>query len=296
MTEPMRIAVLGPGGVGGVLAALLARRGHEVTVLARPSTAAHLRTRGLELRSATFGDSTESVRAETSLTSPVDAVLVTVKATSLEAALALVPPASLGDAIVVPFLNGVDHVGRLREVYPRHHVAAGTIRIEAERPSPGVAVHRSGFAIAELAAGEADPAAVEQLAAAIGAAGLEVAVRSDEVQMLWSKLSLLAPLALFTTAMAAPFGVPRTERWEDVVAVVHEVAGAAEVRGARIDAERVVGLLRVLPDAMRSSMQKDAEAGLPLELDAIGGAVLRAAAAGGRAAPVTEALMAQISG
>ena len=60
---PARVAVLGPGGIGGLLGALLARRGDQVTCLAPPATAAHLAANGLELRSPTLGDARVLVEA-----------------------------------------------------------------------------------------------------------------------------------------------------------------------------------------------------------------------------------------
>ena len=115
------MAVLGPGGIGGLLAALLARRGDQVTCLAPPATAAHLAAHGLELRSQLLGDAKVAVEGASRLEHPVD-VLVTVKAPQLEAAVEAVPPGALGDALVVPFLNGIDHVAWLRERYPPDQV------------------------------------------------------------------------------------------------------------------------------------------------------------------------------
>lgn len=292
MAEALRVAVLGPGGVGGLLGALLARDGHDVTCLARPATAEHLRAQGLTLHSAMFGDSHERVGATSRLTDPVDVVLVTVKATHLDAALDLLPAETLGDALVVPFLNGLEHVTLLRALYPPQQVATATIRVEAERAAPGVIDHRSPFAIVELAAGQADPARVEVLAVALSAAGPDVTVHESERQILWDKLSVLAPLALFTTTAAAPFGAVRDTQWDDVVAMVGEIADAAATEGVAVDRDRITRFLGGIPEGMRSSMQKDAVAGLPLELDAIGGSVLRAALIAGTPAPVTARMVA----
>ena len=292
MADVLRVAVLGPGGVGGLLAALLARDGHDVTCLARPATAEHLLQRGLTLHSTMFGDSHGRVGATSRLTDPVDVVLVTVKATHLDAALDLLPAETLGDALVVPFLNGLEHLTLLRAVYPPHQVATATIRVEAERTAPGVIDHRSPFAVVELAAGRADPGRVEVLAGALSAAGPDVTVRESERQILWDKLSVLAPLALFTTTAAAPFGAVRDTRWEDIVAMVGEIADAAAAEGVAVDRNRVTRFLGGVPEGMRSSMQKDAAAGLPLELDAIGGSILRAARAAGTPARVTARMVA----
>jgi 2-dehydropantoate 2-reductase len=291
---PARVAVLGPGGIGGLLAALLARRGDRVTCLARPATAAHLAEHGLELRSPMLGDVRVAVEAASRLEHPVEACLVTVKATQLEQAVAAVPPEALGDGLVVPFLNGVDHVAWLRGRYPPHQVVAGTIRVESTRVGPGVIEHASPFAVVELAVGKAPRDRVEELAARLAETGLDVTVRDDEAFTLWSKLSVLAPIALVTTWTAAPFGEARAGHWDAAVAVVQEIVAAARADGVELDEAATIRVIDRVPDAMRSSMQKDAEAGRPLELDAIGGTILRAAERAGTKAPVTARLVADL--
>jgi 2-dehydropantoate 2-reductase len=292
---PARVAVLGPGGIGGLLAALLARRGDQVTCLAPPATAAELATRGLELRSRLLGDARVTVEAASRLERPVDLLLVTVKAPQLEAAVEAVPPEVLGDALVVPFLNGVEHVAWLRERYPPDQVVAGTIRVESTRVGPGLIEQASPFAVVELAAGrtagQSVRARVEELGARLAETGLDVTVRDDEAATLWSKLAVLAPIALVTTWTAAPFGEARAGHWDDVVAVAHEIVAAATADGVHLDEAAIVAILDKVPDGMRSSMQKDAAAGRPIELDAIGAVILRTAARVGTDAPVTARLV-----
>ena len=291
---PIRVAVLGPGGIGGLLAALLVRRGDRVTCLAPPATAAHLAEHGLELRSPTLGDARVAVEAASRLDHPVDVVFVTVKATQLATAVEAVPADVLSDGLVVPFLNGIDHMAWLRERYPAGQVVAGTIRIESTRVGPGLIEHASPFAVVELAA--ADPSRreqVEALGARLAATGLDVTVRDDEAATLWSKLSVLAPIALVTTWTAAPYREAKAGHWDEVAAVAREIVTAARADGVDLDEAALLAMLERLPD-MRSSMQKDAAAGRPIELDAIGGAVLRAAERGGTDAPVTARLVADL--
>ncbi|MCD0484828.1 2-dehydropantoate 2-reductase [Streptacidiphilus sp. ASG 303] len=286
-TTKLTVAILGPGGVGGLIGALLARDGHRVICVAREETAAVLRRDGLRVESARYGDFTARVEAATRLHEPVDAVLVAVKQTALEEALDRVPARVLGDAIVVPLLNGVEHVAALRERYPSATVVAGTIRVEATRTAPGRVVHGSPFADLELAA------PVEQFADRLRHAGLGVTLRTDETAMLWDKLAFLAPFALLTTRHQAPLGAVRSERRPELLAVLDEVTAVAQAAGAPVTAETVLSFLDRAPHAMRSSMQRDAAAGRPLELDAIGGAVLRAGAAHGVDTPATARLVAE---
>jgi 2-dehydropantoate 2-reductase len=288
------VAVLGPGGVGGLVAAVLARRGDQVTCLAPPATAAELAANGLELRSPALGDVKVAVAAASRLDHPVDVCFVTVKAGQLAAAVEAVPPETLGDGLVVPLLNGIDHVAWLRERYPPDQVVAGTIRVESTRVGPSVIEHASPFAVVELAAGKAPRSRVEELAARLAETGLDVTVRDDEAATLWSKLAVLAPIALVTTWTAVPYGEARAGHRDELAAVTHEIVEAAAADGVELDEAAIVGLLEKIPDGMRSSMQKDAAAGRPIELDAIGGTVLRAADRAGSDAPVTARLVADL--
>jgi 2-dehydropantoate 2-reductase len=292
--ETLRVAVLGPGGVGGLLATLLARAGNSVEVLAGEGTARAIAERGLRLESRRFGDFKVMVGSGVRLQNPVDACLVTVKATQLEQALERVPADILGQALLVPFLNGIDHVDRLRSLYPSSNVVACTIRVEVARVEPGLIRHTSPFASVDLATYAAVQSRVERLAGQLKVAGLDVRIREDETAMLWDKLAILAPLALLTTHERANLGEVRTRRRDDALALISEVAAVARAEGAAVDAEVVVRLLDAAPASMESSMQRDQAAGQPLELDAIGGAVVTRAARAGVAVPVTARLLEEL--
>ena len=291
MGGSQKFAVLGPGGVGGFLAALLIRSGNDVIVLAGDETARALAAGGLRLESTRFGEFEVPVRTATRLETPVEACLITVKATHLDAALGRVRPDALGDGFVIPFLNGFEHVDRLREVYGPDRVVAATIRIETTRTKTGVIRHSSPFAAVDIAPSAANRDRVEEIAASLRATGIDVRVREDERAMLWDKFAVLAPMALLTTDELANLGVIRERRRDDLVALVHEISAVAAADGVDIGPEAVIALVDSVPASMESSMQRDREAGRPLELDALGGAVLRRAAAHGVPVPVTERLV-----
>ncbi len=292
--EALSCAVLGPGGIGGLLAALLVRGGYAVEILASELTCRSISERGLRVESLRFGDFEVSVRSSTRLEQPVDACLIAVKNTQLIEALERVPSDALGEGLVVPFLNGIEHVDVLRGVYPPSNVAPATVRVATARVEPGLIRQTSPFASVEIAAPAVSQGRVERLAAQLKAVGLDVRVRDDETSMLWDKLSFLAPLALLTTHERANAGAIRTRRREDTVAVISEVAAVAAAEGAAIDPEAVVRFLDSVPETMELSMQHDQAAGRPLELDAIGGAVIRRAARAGVDVPVTARLVEEL--
>jgi 2-dehydropantoate 2-reductase len=284
-------AVVGAGGVGGLLGAVLARAGHRVVYVARPDTATTLNSGGLSVRSAQFGEFRMPATAVPRLAGPADVCLVAVKATSLDAALAGVPARALGEGLVLPLLNGVEHMAVLRARFPAAQVVAGAIRVESTRVAAGRIEHTSPFCLIEVASDTAPRERVDALAAQLRQAGLDVTVRDHETALLWDKLAFLAPLALLTTHADAPAGVVREQRRADLETVIGEVAAVARAAGARVDPATILGMFDRVPAGMKSSMQRDAEANRPTELDAIGGAVLRAARRFGIDTPVTARLV-----
>ena len=292
---PIRVAVLGPGGVGGLLAAVLARAGHEVVCLAGESTAEVLRNKGIELRSVQFGDFTAPVEADTQLRAPVDVCFIGVKQTALEDSLARLSPEALGDGLIVPMLNGVDHPALLRSRYRPELVAPAMIRVESTRLEPGVIAHTSPFADIDLASTTAPRARLDGAAEVLRAAGFGARVLDDEATVVWSKMTFLAPMALMTTRYLVPVGEIRDKHWDELLAAGAEVVAVARACGAEVDLASVAESFRRFPAEAKSSMQRDAEAGRPLELDEIGGAVLRNAVLRGVRAPTITRLVLEIS-
>jgi 2-dehydropantoate 2-reductase len=294
MATKNTVAVLGPGGTGGLLAALLSRSGHRVVCLAQHRTADTLRRTGITVRSPQFGEFTAAVEADTELREPVNACLIAVKHTALDAALTRVPPAAMGDALVVPLLNGVEHPARLAARYGSDRVAPAVIRVESTRVAPGLIEHGSPFTEIDLAGDGVPRARLDALAADLTAAGTTARVVEDETAALWAKMAFLAPFALLTTRYALPLGEARTRHREELESLVAETTAVSRACGAPADAAQALARYDAFPPGAKSSMQRDAEAGRPLELDAIGGALLRAADRHGVPAPVTARLVSEL--
>ena len=284
----MRHAVLGAGGVGAFVGAALARTGRDVVLLMREESLA--RYGGVvHVESALLGDFEAEVPAAATLERPVDVLWVTTKATQLQDGLERIPEGAAANAIVVPLLNGLDHVELLRRRFGSTAVVPASIAIESERVEPGQVRQLSPFAIAVVSPG---PYA-EGLRSELANAGLAASIGESEAGVLWGKLALLAPLALPTTLRGSELGAVMADpAWrERLEGCVREVVAVADADGVQLDAETIIAWIERVPADFRSSMQKDREAGRPTEVEAIGGSVLRAAARHGLDAPTTQALV-----
>jgi 2-dehydropantoate 2-reductase len=292
----MKVAVLGPGGVGGLLAGVLDRAGIDVAVVARESTAAVIARDGLRVQSVIFGDFLAHPRVLARLEEPVDALLVATKASGLEPALERI---AVAPGVVLPLLNGLDHIAVLRRHFVAGTVLAGSIRIEADRPQPGVVVHTSPFLLVSMASGYlAVEPAMRALADTLSHAEIPVRVSDSEADVMWSKLVRLNALACVTSAYDVLLGQIRStpQLHADLVGAIEEACAVGRAEGAKdIDPARALAELEAAHDTLGSSMQRDIAAGREPELDAIPGSVLRAGARHGIRCPTIERLVAMIA-
>jgi 2-dehydropantoate 2-reductase len=289
LEEYMRHAILGAGGVGGLIGVALAKSGESVTLILRPET---LKNYPAELSlESPLGTFSVPVDRAVSVSEPFDVLWITVKHTQLESALrsVTVEPEKIG--AVVPLLNGMDHVPVLRARFGHDRVVPGSIGVEAERAAPGKIIHRGmAIRISLSASGESRLASTAEEFRKFGFACQFVA---DEQKILWTKLSFLAPFALTTTAGDLTIGEVNSDPvWRKrLEAVVREVAAVGTASGTPLDAAAILPFYDKTPQGGRSSMQKDVAAGKPPELDGIVGPILRHAEEHGIDVPVTRELV-----
>jgi 2-dehydropantoate 2-reductase len=292
----MSVAVLGPGGVGGLVAGALDRAGTDVVVVARDSTAQVIAGRGLRVDSVSLGKFVAHPRATERLQEPVEVLIVATKASGLQDALERI---AVQPKLVLPLLNGLDHIAVMRERFGAGAVLAGTIRVEADRPEPGVVVHTSQFLLVEMASHDLTArAGMQSLEQALKAAGVSVRVRESEAQVMWSKLVRLNALACTTSAFDKQLGEIRStpELRAALVGAIEEGCAVGQAEGAEdVDPAIALGELEKAHDTLGSSMQRDIAAGREPELDAIPGSVLRAAGRHDLQCPVIERLVAMIA-
>jgi 2-dehydropantoate 2-reductase len=280
--------------VGAFLGAALARAGVDVLLIGREETAAAINRDGIEVDSARLGPFKAHPAAAPTLDHPADALIVATKAKDLEPALERIREEP---ALVVPLLNGLDHLHTLRERFGPRAVAAA-IRIESTRTAPTRIEQTSPFLLVELAsANHRMRHSIEAFAETLNGAGIPARVRGSEPEVMWAKLVRLNALALTTTAFDAPLGPIRStpELRTELEECVREAAAVAAADGASIDPDRTMAELDDAHAELDTSMHRDLKAGREPELDAIAGSVLRAAARHSLACPTIERLAARMA-
>lgn len=289
----MRHAILGAGGVGGLVGAALAKSGDAVTVVVRPEA---LRDYPAELSLVSpLGSFSVPVERVSEIAQPFDVLWIAVKATHLEEALREIKNAEqIG--VIIPLLNGIDHVALLRSRFGHDKVVPATIGVESERAAPGKIIHRSKFV--RLTVSSSGESRLSSTLEKLTQFGFNCQFNADEMKMLWNKLVILAPCALTTTASALTMGEVYSDPvWrERMIAAMYEACAVATASGTPMDPATFLRFFEGLPPVARSSMQKDVAAGNPPELDGIAGPILRRAQEYKIEVPVTRELVEMIRG
>ncbi len=288
----MEHAVLGAGAIGGLVGTAVASLGEGVTVLVRPERLpGYPANLSVERPS---GAITALAKVAATLPNPVDVLWIATKTYQLRTALQAVQ--SLPRCIV-PLLNGVDHVEVLRAHFGRDRVLPATIAVEAERIAPGRFVQRS-VNLNLVASGEQVLGAI---VARLRDLGFTCRFIQNEPTLLWSKLCFLGPFALVTSASGMNKGeIYADAEWKrKLMSAMAEACAVAKASGAEVDptqvqAIHIQAIYDGLPSGIRSSMQKDLASRRQLELDAIGGPIVRGGERYGIDVSTTAALIAVI--
>ena len=281
--EPIKIAVMGTGGLGGYFGGVLARGGHEVLFIARGENLRALRERGLKVKSP-LGDFCISPvvatdRPEASV--DVDLILFCVKSYDVDGALELIHPMVGPETLVLPMQNGIEHVAAMQAHLGEHHVLGGLVMINAHKAAPGVVHHVADSGRYQLEFGEwpnGDSARCDQLQARFTQAGLTTAVVPNISERMWWKLAVFSGASVLAV-LRAPIGkIWNSETKAMLHHAVAETVAVAAGQGVFLPAslpDDVVELGNRLPPEYKPSLLVDLERGNRLEMESITGIVTR---------------------
>ncbi len=297
--RPIRVAVVGAGGVGGYFGGRLALAGAEVCWLARGPHLEAIRRQGLRVRSV-YGDFHVHGLAtdDPAKIGPCDYVLFCVKSYDTESAAQLLPPLLHETTGVLSLQNGVDNEEKIAAAVGWRHVLGGAAFVFATRTAPGEVTHTGGPG--RVVFGEMDGARTpraERLLAWFTRAQVPAELSSNIRQVLWDKFAFICAQAGLTAATRLPIGELRRvpETWALFRTVVEEVCALAAAEGVPLPPDTVDRHLgfaeRLEPDAT-SSLYHDLVHGRPLELEALHGTVVRLARRHHLPVPACETLYA----
>lgn len=272
----MKILVMGAGAVGCFHGAMLARGGHEVTLVGRPRHVEAVNRDGLRLDTA-HSSFRVAVRAQSVVTAAdaaqADVVLVCVKSGDSERAAAELAPHVSANAVVLSLQNGVDNADRIAQVLGRPAMPA-IVYVAVEMAGPGKVRHHGR---GELLIGESARSA--EIAAGFSDAGVPTTISSDITVALWDKLVINCVFNALSAIPHLPYGA--LVQREGVVAVMHDVidecVAVAQAAGIRLspDPHAAIQAIATSMATQCSSTGQDLAAGRRSEIDHLNGYIVR---------------------
>ncbi len=298
----MKIAVMGPGGIGGYVGGRLAEAGEDVCLIARGAHLAALRAKGLAIESPHGNAVLPKIRAvgEASEAGPVDLILFTVKLTDADSAARSLVPIVAPHTRIVTLQNGIDSKAIIGRHIDPSHVAAGIIYLAAYIKAPGVIINPGGAHRMTVDRVGGDPVMAAFFAAVGRAVALDCEPTDDPENTLWGKFIALTAFAGATGISRLPIGAVyrQPETLDFMRALLLEAIAVARAAGQHFDdahAERTIELFRNQPYEQKSSMLVDLEAGKPLELPWLSGKVAALGAEFGIPTPASKAVLAALA-
>jgi 2-dehydropantoate 2-reductase len=294
----MKLAVLGPGGLGCLLAALFREAGADVSLVDyRPERVARLRLRGIQVHTLEAGP--RGVQVPIGLApevGPCDLTIVAVKAYQTETAALALPGLMSRGGLALTLQNGLGNLECLARIAGPERLLAGvgllgvTARDEGRIIYAGQGVIYIGVPAASQVSG-AEVAAVVDL---FRSAGLECQPRENIEAVLWEKLVINVGINPLTALLRVPNGVllQLPGAWEVAVAAAQEAQAVARAAGLSLSGDPASRLRQVCADtaANHSSMLQDILAGRPTEIEALNAQVATRARALGLSTPVNDLL------
>ena len=289
-----KVTVMGAGAVGCYFGGMLARAGHEVTLVGRPVHVEAIARDGLRMETRSF-DEQVRLRAVTdpAQAPPADLVLFCVKSMDTEAAGRQLRPSLRPGTLVLCLQNGVDNADRLRGVLPEHAVAAAVVYVATEMAGPGHLKHHGrGELVIEPA-----PASEDAVRAFTGA-GVPTEISANVRGALWLKLVLNSAYNAISAIANRPYGeaVQGEGVWEVMRDVVDECLAVARAEGVQVPGDPHAAVRRLVESmpAQYSSTAQDLARGKPTEIDFLNGHIVRRGKALGIATPANQVLWALV--
>jgi 2-dehydropantoate 2-reductase len=276
----MTILVVGAGATGGYFGARLAQAGRDVTFLVRPHRAGQLRERGLRIGGPGAGaEAGQVVRPNLvmagELTEPADVVLLSVKATALEAAIADFAPAVGPRTAVVPFLNGMAHLAVLGKRFGESAVLGGLVLIAVQLNDEGDVVQLSPPASMTIGAQDGTRTAhVREAYGQLSGAGFDASISDEIIARMWQKWVFIATIGALTSLMRGTVGeIVAVPGGRDLgPAILAEAAAVASAAGYPVPGDAIAETARTVTQAgsaVDSSLSRDVAEGRPAEVEQV---------------------------
>jgi len=283
----VKIALVGIGGVGGYYGGMLARKyegsaEYDIFFIARGEHLEKIKTDGLKViaKEGDFIARPSLAIEDPAELGPLDVIIFATKGYDLENAARMITDNLNTDTIMIPLLNGVDNVERLKTVVNKGIILNGCVYISAQIVSPGVIEHVGGPASLFFGPEEGHISQYSELETVMKDAGIQATLSDHIITDVWSKYIFVGPLGGITSMINEPLGVimeneKHRTMLEGLMKEVETLAQAKNILLPENIVQQSLNVTSTFPYETRTSIQLDFEKGKHTEVETFTGYVVR---------------------
>jgi 2-dehydropantoate 2-reductase len=285
-----KIAIIGLGGVGGYYGGLLSRYSEQhpdivkVCFIARGAHLQKMKDNGLTViaETETFITRPFQVTDQPEEVGVVDLLILSTKSYDLDEVAELARPLVGPGTIILPLLNGIDNVSRLRSLYPENEVWYGCAYIIARLNEPGVIESSGKVHFLHFGHEKRTSSVLLDVEELLQKAGIEASLKEDAIRAIWRKFFYISTTAALTTYLNTGFrDLVLNEEFKPLyIQVMQELYAVSEAEGIGLHTSIIDDMMKYgggLPEGTTSSMNSDFIAGRRTELETLVGVVVRLA-------------------
>ncbi len=303
-----RIAIIGLGGVGGYYGGLLSRYSEthreefEVVFIARGAHLEKIREKGLIVitETETFVTRPALATDNPSEAGTVDYIIIASKSYDLDEVAEQLRPMVNASTVLLPLLNGIDNVQRLRALYPGNEVWYGCAYIIARLNEPGVVESSGNVHYLHFGHEKKSSPELEQMEKWMIKAGIEASLKQNAIRAIWRKFFYISTTAALTSYLNTGF---RDLVWNDeykplYIQLMKELYAVSQAENAGLPESVIEDMIRYggsLPAGTTSSMNSDYLSGRRIELETLVGVVIRLAEKHRLQVPLYEVIYKQLT-
>ena len=295
INQSLSIAVVGIGGIGGILASLFSRKGYETIAVSSKETVDDIRNNGLTVSSSFFGSFKAYPEATTMIDRPIDVIFFTTKYPYLMESFQRVQKDKIGKPLFISLLNGLGSRNLVIKDFGDNFITGSIGSIEVFRDKTGIIKQPINQApvidlAKELVVTED---CFKNAIDIIESIGISISIYSDHNEVIWRKLARLGAIASSTAAFQKSIGEIREDKAmrKVLIGLINEGSMIANSIGVKINKSKVIEQVDLLPHDLKTSLSRDLVTGKPSEIHSITIAIIDKAKEKNISTPVYESFL-----
>lgn len=277
----LRVAVIGAGGIGGIIASLLARENADISIITSKKSANLINQGGLTVRSEFFGDFTSFPKAKVTLDHAVDCVFFATKYPYLTKSFSRLKKTALGKPIFISLLNGLGSRELIIKTFGKNFITGMIGSIEVYRDENGI-IQQPNFQQPELSLAQEDGVSaieLQNICDLIETTGIKIIQYKNYQEVIWRKLVRLGAISSVTAAFQKSIGEIINSDFERniLMGLIEEGSEIANACGVNVNSQSVKEEVLQLPFGLKTSLSRDIIQDKESELESITIAILNEA-------------------